>query len=228
MKFSNLTTSTTSTQRCGAVAGLALGLLLTVAAGSASAQMYKWVDAKGKTHFSDQPPPEGVKPAMVKGAPSGTVGGDFPYALATAVRNYPVTLYTTAACSGCDQGRSYLKSRGIPYAEKTVSTEADEGKLKALGGDGLPFLMVGNAKKTGFQRDSWESMLNVALYPAKKVLPSSYQYPPAVAAVPVEPKATTDGETARVAAAAVAAAAAEEKRRRKAAPASNAPPGFQF
>ena len=224
MQFSVLTTS----MRCGAV--LALGLVLTVAAGGASAQMYKWVDARGKTHFSDQPPPEGVKPAVVKGASSGKVASDFPYALATAVRNYPVTLYTTGACSGCDQGRSLLKSRGIPYAEKTVSTDADEAKLKSLGGDGLPFLQVGNAKTSGFQRDNWETMLNVALYPAKKVLPSTYQYPPAVAAVPVEPKPDTGGETARVAAAAAAAAAAEaeEKRRRKAAAASNAPPGFQF
>ena len=218
---------TAPTLRRGAFVSLALGLALTIAAGSASAQMYKWVDAKGKTHFSDQPPPEGVKPAVVKGATSGKVAADFPYALATAVRNYPVTLYTTGACSGCDQGRSLLKSRGIPFAEKTVSTDADEAKLKSLGGDGLPFLLVGNAKANGFQRDNWESMLNVALYPAKKVLPSTYQYPPAVAAVPVEPKADTDGETARVAAAA-AAAQSEEKRRRKATPASNAPPGFQF
>ncbi len=215
---------TTLQLRRGAFLGAAVGLAMLLAAGSASAQMYKWVDAKGKTHFSDQPPPEGVKPATIKSASAGVAPADFPYALATAVRNYPVTLYTTGSCTGCDQGRSLLKNRGIPFTEKTVSNDADEAKLQSLGGDGLPFLLVGTAKSNGFQRAEWETMLNVALYPAKKVLPASYQYPPAVAAVPREQKkAAPDLEAARV-----AAAEAAEKKRRKAALESNAPPGFQF
>ena len=43
-----------------------LGLALLAAAGGASAQMYKWVDANGKTHFTDQPPPAMAKPAPIK------------------------------------------------------------------------------------------------------------------------------------------------------------------
>jgi hypothetical protein len=45
------------TGAAAALAGtLAAGLLL--AAGGAAAQAYKWVDAQGKTHFSDTPPPD--------------------------------------------------------------------------------------------------------------------------------------------------------------------------
>ena len=38
---------------------LTLGLALLLGATGASAQMYKWTDAKGGVHFSDQPPPPG-------------------------------------------------------------------------------------------------------------------------------------------------------------------------
>ena len=37
--------------------GAPLGLALLLCAAGASAQMYKWTDAKGVVHFSDQPPP---------------------------------------------------------------------------------------------------------------------------------------------------------------------------
>lgn len=43
----------------GSAAGLALGLVLLALAVPARAQtMYKWVDEKGVTHFSEHPPPD--------------------------------------------------------------------------------------------------------------------------------------------------------------------------
>ena len=215
---------TTSHVRRGAYLGLAVLLCM----GSASAQMFKWVDANGKTHFSDQPPPASAKPAQIKAGGGETSGVSLPYTLATAVRNYPVILFTTKPCSGCDQGRAFLKARGIPFTEKTVSTEADGEKLKEAGGSGsMPFLTVGSAKSTGFQSDAWTSMLNVALYPATKMLPASYQYPAAASAAPKPVKAEPDQNALRIA----AAAQEEEKRRKETAAkpkAPTAPPGFQF
>ncbi len=204
-----------------------LGLALLLCAGGASAQMYKWVDANGKTHFSDQPPPATAKAAPVKSSVGASGGVALPYALAQAARNYPVTLYTTASCAGCDQGRALLKTRGIPFAEKTISTTEDEQKLKdAVGSNNLPALVVGSAKSSGFQAASWNAMLNVALYPETKMLPATYQYPAPVSAAPRPVKAEPDPEALR------AAAAQEEEKRRKEAAAKakppTAPPGFQF
>ena len=53
--------------------GLAFAILLYAL--SASAQVYRWVDARGTTHFSDSPPPPGVTAELVPiraeaGAPS--------------------------------------------------------------------------------------------------------------------------------------------------------------
>jgi len=50
-------TATRTAPAAAALAGiLAAGSL--VVAGDAAAQAYKWVDAQGKTHFSDSPPPD--------------------------------------------------------------------------------------------------------------------------------------------------------------------------
>ena len=41
---------------------LILGACLALAAGVADAQMYKWVDEKGTTHYSESPPPTTPRP----------------------------------------------------------------------------------------------------------------------------------------------------------------------
>ena len=208
--------------------GAFLGLALLLCAGGASAQMYKWVDASGKTHFTDTPPPATARPAKVSGSAPGSTATlvNLPYALAVPARNHPITLYTASACAGCDAGRSYLRGRGIPFAEKTVTTEADVASLKGAGGDGsLPFISVGSAKMAGFEAAAWDTMLKTANYPGTKVLPASYKYPAAVAAAPVAAKpAEPDPEIAR--------RAAQDQERARAnnagAPKTPAPPGFRF
>ena len=207
--------------------GAFLGLALLLCAGAASAQVYKWVDAAGKTHFSDTPPPDTAKPAALKpGSAVGSISSEMPYALSNAMRNHPVTLYTTKSCGGCDSGRAYLRGRGIPFSEKTVSNAADAAKLRAAGGDGnLPFLIVGSAKLTGYQQGSWDSMLTAAQYPAKKILPSTYQYPAAIAAAPAAPKAAEQDRTAERQS---AADQEEQEARKKAFAPQTAPPGFRF
>lgn len=205
--------------------GALLGLVLLAAAAGASAQMYKWVDANGKTHFTDQPPPASARPMAIKPAPGTRSAVELPYALATAARNHPVTLYTTASCAGCDMGRTHLKNRGIPFVEKTVSNGADEEKLKQVGGDGsLPLLLIGGKKIAGFQANNWDSALTQAQYPARKMLPANYQFPAPQAAAPVQ---------ARPAAAPPAKLADadddEEVDRTPRVPTPrNAPPGFKF
>lgn len=147
-----------------------------VVAGPASAQMYKWKDAKGITHFTETPPPAEVKDVETKAyatsAPQPELTGD----VGQAARTFPVTLYTSASCGGCDLGRTLLRTHGIPYNEKTVSTAADQAALKTVSsGDQLPFLQVGPNKLTGFEQARWEASLTAAGYPATSQLPPTYQ-----------------------------------------------------
>lgn len=197
-----------------------LGLALLLCAASASAQMYKWVDASGKTHFTTTPPPPTAKTVNVRKASEDAPAVPLPYALSQAVRNAPVVLFTAESCSGCDMGRDYLKRRGIPFTEKTVRTGNDEAKLKEAGSNGqLPLLVVGKNKSIGFESGQWEGTLNQAGYPPRSMLPNNYVFPtPAPASPPVQ-----------VAAAAPRPAPVEPPRRKKTQDEEpTAPPGFQF
>lgn len=198
---------------------VALSLLLCVS--SAGAQVYKWTDNKGVVHYSDKP----HAGAGALAAPSSEAPGPaLPYELAQAAKRHPVTLYTTAGCGICDQGRAYLKARGIPFLEKTVDSDADAAKLKEAGGNGqLPLLLVGRSKLTGFEQDSWGGALTAASYPAKSQLPPTYRHRSAQAADPVTTPVDVAPETAKVSAATPATRTRPKKKDN-----ADVPPGFQF
>lgn len=201
------------------MAGTMMALVLC-AGGAGAQQMYKWVDASGKITFSDKPPPANAKPIEIKAGAGGAATVPLPYALAQAVRAYPVVLYTRAKCDFCDKGRSFLKERGIPFNEKTVTTAADEAKLKEAGSDGrLPYIVIGRAKSTGFDPGAWNTMLTEATYPEKKILPPSYQFPKPASAAPAEPPAPKAEDKAKAPGDAVTPPAQSEK---------TTPPGFVF
>lgn len=174
--------------------GMTVALLLCAA--GAGAQMYKWTDAKGGVHFSDQPPPADARKAERKSV-DGAAAVGLPYALAVAAKNSPVVLYTTSPCEVCDQGRALLQRRGIPFAEKIVQSNDDQQKLKEAGSDGqLPLLLVGSSKRIGFEAGAWNEALTNAAYPLQRRLPAGWQNPPAVSAATPRPPAP-EAETVR-------------------------------
>jgi glutaredoxin len=208
-----------------------IGLALLVAAGAAAAQaqIYKWKDAKGQLHYADTPPPQGAQTMQVAGRPDpAPAGSAMPYELTRAVLQHPVTLYTTARCDACDQGRNLLRARGVPFTEKTVNTQDDQqAQRRQTGKDELPLLLVGTRQVPGFQASGWQEALDSASYPRQSMLPSGYQFNPPEPAAPV---AATANTVAKTAAGPVRGkmklppdAAAARKRAT-----GNAPPDFQF
>ncbi len=156
---------------------------------AAFAQVYKWVDANGKVTFSDTPPPDGSARVETKnyGGSDNGVSASFPYELAQATRSMPVTLYTSINCAPCNEGKTFLKQNGIPFAEKTVSTNADVKKLTALvGNTQMPVLTIGSTKLIGYNLSEWRNSLTLAGYPESNMLPSDYSYPAAQPTAPVE------------------------------------------
>jgi glutaredoxin len=205
--------------RNASLIGLAMALSLGLLAADASAQMYSWKDAKGVTHFSDQPPPDEVK-AVSRPMARGASQPALPYGLSEAVRLNPVVLYTTSSCEACDQGRTLLRQRGVPFTEKTVNSNEDQQALKAAGSEGrLPFLTIGRNSKVGFESTSWQEALTAAAYPQQSRLPVGWRQAPAVAAAPA---AAPKGELAKD------VVAAKPEQAPKKLPPLNAPPGFQF
>ncbi len=166
---------------------LSLLAMLLVCAASAHAEMYKWVGEDGKITYSDVPPPKTAKQVEKKFmGSSGPDTAGLPYELAEAVKNNPVTLYTTVKCPSCDLGRKLLVNRGIPYSEKTVTTNEDIAMVQELSGvKTVPVLTIGRSKETSFRSDAWDAALTAAGYPATNQLPKNFNNSKAEAAAPV-------------------------------------------
>jgi glutaredoxin len=138
---------------------------------TASAQeLYRWVDKDGKVHYTQQPPArdtaKAVESRKFSSAPSGTQ--QLPYALQQAIRNYPVTLYTTPECKqGCVEARDLLARRGVPYREVSVTDERSNEALKAATGDNkVPAATIGAVTLKGFEQGAMNGALDTAGYPA--------------------------------------------------------------
>jgi glutaredoxin len=171
-------------------AALAVALSTALEA-PAQTSVYKWTDAEGKIHFSDTPPP----PSVTKNVTETRMGGggadssQVPYATQMAMRSSPVTLYTAPQCgTPCEQGRSLLGNRGIPYTERDAqaSREDAEAVKKAIGALQVPVLMVGNDALKGYDPGAWNGALDGAGYPRTK-LPGSMAPKPVVIAPPPSP-----------------------------------------
>jgi glutaredoxin len=195
-------------------------IFLLLCSAGAHAELYKWVGPDGKVTYSDVPPPAVTKRVETRALAPAANSVALPYELAEAVKNNPVTLYVAPACSPCDQGRALLNSRGIPFAEKTVSSNEDIARLRQVGGDAqLPLLLVGSNRQQGFSESAWSVALNAAGYPETSKLPKAYRNPPPEAAAPA-PKPATPRQ----------AVPQQQPRVAEDVPAAggNAPPGFRF
>jgi len=165
--------------RLRAVAAAALPLAALLAAPSQA--QYKIVGSDGKVTYSDRMPSSSEARVSALGARSALPAPavELPFELRKVAGRYPVTLYvSTGACEPCDAGRSLLRQRGIPYAEKQVQSAEDSEALEKLsGGRDAPTLTIGTQVVRGVSADLWNSYLDAAGYPRDSRLPANYQPP---------------------------------------------------
>ena len=150
---------------------LVLFALLALTALQASPQqLYRWLDQEGKVHYSQTPPPpEAAKNLQRRqyGGGGAAPSAGLPYATQVAMKNYPVTFYTSPDCSACSEGRTYLNKRGVPHKEVSVSDAKGIEELKQIAGKAIvPALVVGRDVQAGFNVELWKSALDTAGYPA--------------------------------------------------------------
>ena len=119
---------------------LLASLLLALAGVGAHAQaVYRIVGPDGKVTFSDRAPDTAAKPAQSTTSGTGATGAALPYELQQVATRFPVTLYTGTDCTPCNNARNLLVERGIPFTERTITTNEDIDALQRLsGGNGLP------------------------------------------------------------------------------------------
>lgn len=150
-------------------------LIALIAAPAAADQVYRYRDANGVVHYSDTAPPVDARDTERKRMGNRATDPNVPYALQTAKRNFPVTLFVADECgSGCSQATAYLAKRGVPHAEQNASDEAGRKALLAAtsGKAEVPVLVVGKSVLRGFEESAWANALDAAGYPRSSVLPA--------------------------------------------------------
>ncbi|HEU4622246.1 MAG TPA: glutaredoxin domain-containing protein [Burkholderiaceae bacterium] len=142
---------------------------------------YKYTTPDGRTVYTDQPPPPNARVVEKRdyaNAGSSVNTTNLPYEVKRAAENFPVTFYTTTNCAPCESARNALRLRGIPFVERTVTTNEDINALKNLGlQNTFPALTVGATKLNDWNEGAWQSALTVAGYPTTSRLPASYSNP---------------------------------------------------
>lgn len=164
-------------------------LLAGLAAATAMAQQYRWVDENGRVHYTDTPPPPTARDTQKKNLKANAVGAQENFDLTQAVKSSPVTLYSHPDCKdACQMARDVLNKRGIPFSEVSATDDAKLGELRRVsGGIKVPVLVVGRQVETSVSAQAYNQALDLAGYPkAGVVRPRSQAAPPPANPAPPE------------------------------------------
>jgi glutaredoxin len=162
---------------------IAVLAIITLASSQLYAQqVFKSVDKQGRVTYSEVPPLPGSGDKLTG---ESATAAPLPYALQQIVSRYPVTLYTAAECAPCINARLMLTQRGIPFTERTVSSNEDIDAYKRINGDtSLPLATIAAQQLKGYEETEWTKYLDAAGYPKSSVLPRNYRNPEATSLTP--------------------------------------------
>jgi hypothetical protein len=116
-------------------------LAILIASAPAGAGVYKWTDAQGRVHYSDDPPAD-AKAQQIKVKINSIQGP----AVVSTLRSTPaakakdkVRIYTAVWCGYCKRAKAHLAAKGVAYDEMDVEIVGDVGfdlvqQLAELGG----------------------------------------------------------------------------------------------
>ena len=156
-------------------------IILLSAVSLAGAEMYQWVDENGVVTFKDSPPPASKKRSKVKvyndsdfdpapppqPAPAKRKSKGSPTAAAQPSApekerfTGTVEMYVTDWFGYCKKAQSYMKSKGIPYVAYNIEKDsAAKQRHKELGGRGVPLIIIGSNKMSGFSPETLEYYLD--------------------------------------------------------------------
>lgn len=146
--------------------------LPTLLCDAAAAEIWKWTDAAGKTHFSDTPPPDKKAKSLllhdntIDGAADAVrraTANAAPAAGQTQRATPRVVIYTASWCGYCRRARNLLRQRHVPFAEYDIENSSQgQREFARLQGQGVPITLIGNIRLDGFDAGEFAGALQRA------------------------------------------------------------------
>lgn len=70
-------------------------------------------------------------------------------------REHAVVMFSTRMCPYCRQARAMFAAHNIPYCEYNISSSAENQRaFVALGGEGVPLILIGDEAIHGFNEEA--------------------------------------------------------------------------
>ncbi|MBX2869056.1 MAG: glutaredoxin family protein [Acidiferrobacterales bacterium] len=117
-------------------------------------EIYKWTDADGVVHFGDSPPESAIYsiPDIKVNSYSAP-----PIPDRGTINDNQVVMYGTSWCGYCKKAKNYFAKKGIPFKEFDIEkSSAARREYDQLNGRGVPLIIVGNQRLSGFTIEAFE------------------------------------------------------------------------
>lgn len=127
------------------------------------AEVYRWTDEHGRTHFGDKPPRDAdIEQVEIRintyESPQIVYQPDERPAPKAAGRK-AVVMYSATWCGVCKRAAAYFRDKGVPFTEYDVEHSAKgRADFKRLGGRAVPIILVGKARMNGFSAANFEQL----------------------------------------------------------------------
>lgn len=122
-----------------------------------AADVYKWTDTDGRTHFGDRPPEDAAAQEIRIQTFDGPAEVE---AVAAEFVHRNVVIYTTEWCGVCKRAKAHLKSRGVVFTEFDIEKNGlAKAEFKRLNGKGVPLILVGDKRMSGFSATRLDKLL---------------------------------------------------------------------
>lgn len=140
------------------------------------AEMYRW-EENGIVTFKDTPPPVAKKrkvkvyresdfdtappvPVPAKSSRNSQSAPSPPAAKKSERFSGTIEMYSTEWCGYCKAAERYMKSQNYSYVKYDIEKDgAANQRHKQLGGRGVPLIIIGNHKMSGFSPETMEYYL---------------------------------------------------------------------
>jgi glutaredoxin len=148
---------------------------------SVAGEMYQWIAEDGSITFKDTPPPASKKRKKLKvytdadfvpspkPLPAGSgstrhpeAGTSLPKVSTTKKERFigDIEMYVTDWCPTCKMAEKYIASKNYPFVKYDVEKDKNANRrYQELGGHGVPLILVGSKRMSGFSAQLLEQYL---------------------------------------------------------------------